>query len=148
MEPGASTLLSQGVSNNPYPEPNQPNALHWHISLISIVTLFTPADQVYKIQLLIHLLQYNISLRKPRLQNSLIKLNNAIGVAFLSRNGEKLTHASHEVVELQLFTITQAVLHCASLCGFPAKQVWKNSKQDVPSILKNIMFLHRREDFS
>ena len=28
MEPGGSMLHSQGLSNNSYPEPNQPNYLH------------------------------------------------------------------------------------------------------------------------
>jgi hypothetical protein len=26
MEPGGSMLYSQGLSNNPYPEPNKPNS--------------------------------------------------------------------------------------------------------------------------
>ena len=29
MEPGGSMPHSQGLSNNPYPEPNQPNAGNW-----------------------------------------------------------------------------------------------------------------------
>ena len=32
MEPGGS-MHSQGLSNNPYPEPNQPNSPHWYLSL-------------------------------------------------------------------------------------------------------------------
>ena len=32
MEPGGSIPHSQGLSNNPYPEPNQPNYLHWYLS--------------------------------------------------------------------------------------------------------------------
>ena len=31
---------SQGLSNNPYPEPNQPNSSHWHLlALRSILIL-------------------------------------------------------------------------------------------------------------
>ena len=33
MEPGGSMPHSQGLSNNSYPEPNQPNYLHWYLSL-------------------------------------------------------------------------------------------------------------------
>ena len=35
MEPGGSMQHSQGLSNNPYPEPNQPNSPHWYLSLQS-----------------------------------------------------------------------------------------------------------------
>ena len=31
MEPGGSIPHSQGLSNNPYPEPNQPNSSYWHL---------------------------------------------------------------------------------------------------------------------
>ena len=34
MEPGGSMLHSQGLSNNPYPEPNQPNSLYWSILIL------------------------------------------------------------------------------------------------------------------
>ena len=30
-------LHSQGLSNNPYPEPNQPNSPHWYISLSILI---------------------------------------------------------------------------------------------------------------
>ena len=33
MEPGGSMPHSQGLSNNSYPEPNQPNYPHWYLSL-------------------------------------------------------------------------------------------------------------------
>ena len=33
MEPGGSMPHSQGLSNNAYPEPNQPNYPHWYLSL-------------------------------------------------------------------------------------------------------------------
>ena len=33
MEPGRSMPHSQGLSNNSYPEPNQPNYPHWYLSL-------------------------------------------------------------------------------------------------------------------
>ena len=33
MEPGGSMPHSQGLSNNPNPEPNQPNYPHWYLSL-------------------------------------------------------------------------------------------------------------------
>ena len=33
MEPGGSTLDSQGPSNNPYPEPNQLNSSHLRLGL-------------------------------------------------------------------------------------------------------------------
>ena len=33
MQPGGSMQHSQGLSNNPYPEPNQPNSPHWYLSL-------------------------------------------------------------------------------------------------------------------
>ena len=33
MEPEGSMPYSQVLSNNPYPEPNQPNYLHWYLSL-------------------------------------------------------------------------------------------------------------------
>jgi hypothetical protein len=33
MEPGGSMPHSQDLSNNPYPEPNQPNSPHWYLSL-------------------------------------------------------------------------------------------------------------------
>ena len=33
MEPGGSMPHSQGLSNNPYPEENQPNSSHWYPSL-------------------------------------------------------------------------------------------------------------------
>jgi hypothetical protein len=34
MEPGDSILLSQGLSNNPYPEPNQPKKLLKQVNII------------------------------------------------------------------------------------------------------------------
>ena len=33
MEPGGSMPHSQGLSNNTFPEPNQPNSPHWYLSL-------------------------------------------------------------------------------------------------------------------
>ena len=33
MKPGGSMPHSQGLSNNFYPEPNQPNYPHWHLPL-------------------------------------------------------------------------------------------------------------------
>ena len=30
MEPGGSMLHSQGLCNNPYPDPNQSNSLFWY----------------------------------------------------------------------------------------------------------------------
>ena len=43
MEPGGSILHSQGLSNNSYPEPNQPNSPHWYLSLPrSILILSSP----------------------------------------------------------------------------------------------------------
>ena len=33
MEPGGSMPHSKGLSNNPYPEPNQPNYPHWYLYL-------------------------------------------------------------------------------------------------------------------
>jgi hypothetical protein len=33
MEPGGSMPRSQGLSNNPYPEPNQPNYLRCYLFL-------------------------------------------------------------------------------------------------------------------
>ena len=33
MEHGGSMPYSQGLSNNSYPEPNQPNYPHWYLSL-------------------------------------------------------------------------------------------------------------------
>ena len=35
MEPGGSMPPSQGLSNNSYPEPNQPNSPHWFILILS-----------------------------------------------------------------------------------------------------------------
>ena len=35
MEPGGSMQHSQGVSNNPYPEPNQPNSSSMSILILS-----------------------------------------------------------------------------------------------------------------
>jgi len=32
MEPGRSMPHLKGLSNNPYPEPNQPNYPHWYLS--------------------------------------------------------------------------------------------------------------------
>ena len=39
MEPGGSMPHSQGLSNNSYPEPNQPNYPHWYISSRYILIL-------------------------------------------------------------------------------------------------------------
>ena len=39
MESGGSMPHLQGFSNNPYPEPNQPNCPHWYLSLRSILIL-------------------------------------------------------------------------------------------------------------
>ena len=49
MEPGGSIPHSQGLSNNPYPESNQPNSLyrylfHYNILLPSTVYLRLPKD--------------------------------------------------------------------------------------------------------
>ena len=33
MKPGGSIPHSQRLTNNPYPEPNQPNSTHWYLSL-------------------------------------------------------------------------------------------------------------------
>ena len=35
MEPGGSMPHLQGLSNNPYPEPNHPNYPHWYILILS-----------------------------------------------------------------------------------------------------------------
>ena len=36
MEPGGSIKHSQGLSNNPYLEPNQPNSTYWYIFFLKI----------------------------------------------------------------------------------------------------------------
>ena len=40
MESGSSMPHSQGLSNNPYPEPNQPNSPHWVHSNIVLPSTF------------------------------------------------------------------------------------------------------------
>ena len=37
MEPGGSMPLIQGLSNNPHPEPNQPNSPHLYLSLQGLI---------------------------------------------------------------------------------------------------------------
>ena len=39
MEPGGSIPHSQGLSSNPYPEPNQPNSSYWHLFFKIIIIL-------------------------------------------------------------------------------------------------------------
>ena len=35
MKPGGSMPHSQGISDNPYPDPNQPNSSYWYLFKIS-----------------------------------------------------------------------------------------------------------------
>ena len=55
MEPGGSMPHSQGLSNNFYPEPNQPNSPHWYkswvestqlLALIPILSQINPTPRI------------------------------------------------------------------------------------------------------
>ena len=41
MEPGRSMSHSQGITNNPNPEPNQFNSLHWYLFLLRSILILS-----------------------------------------------------------------------------------------------------------